>query len=118
VDKALKSISIREFDTYFTTHILGYKSVDEYYADASCLPYIKDIKIPMLAINAADDPFIDPSVYKSPDLKNENVIIALTKVGGHLGFLSGFFPKRTRVLWIDKAVRDYVASEPWKISTN
>lgn len=38
--------------------MFGYKSVDEYYADASPATKIDRVRIPILCLNAADDPFV------------------------------------------------------------
>lgn len=41
-----------------TVDMFGYKSVDEYYTDASPSTKIHRVRIPILCLNAADDPFV------------------------------------------------------------
>ena len=53
----LSSTTVKEFDSSFTACQFGYKDVDDYYSDACLRGKIKNIKIPVLAINAEDDPF-------------------------------------------------------------
>lgn len=38
--------------------MFGYKSLEEYYADANPATKIDRIGIPLLCLNAADDPFV------------------------------------------------------------
>jgi predicted alpha/beta-fold hydrolase len=99
-----KAKTLRDFDEAFTIKVHGYKDVEDYYQDASSLPYVKDIQIPVLAINAYDDPFVNPDVL---DHQNPKMILAVTNHGGHLGFLEGpFFPCRTN--WTVKVVEQYI----------
>ncbi|KAM3177478.1 hypothetical protein ACTXT7_004455 [Hymenolepis weldensis] len=105
-----KSRSIREFDESMTVGMFGYNSVDEYYADASPATKIHRVRIPILCLNAADDPFVP---FQSLPLNvvndsNSNVILALTRHGGHIGFLAGFLPTRPSLM--DRAVPQFVSA--------
>lgn len=53
----IQSKTLREFDERFTTKMWGYKSVKEYYYDASNKGKLNRIKVPTLIITAADDMF-------------------------------------------------------------
>jgi len=52
-----QSQTIRDFDEAFTAPVFGYDSYVSYYQDACIDRKIQDIKIPLLCLNAADDPF-------------------------------------------------------------
>ena len=52
-----QSRTIREFDDRFTSKQFGYPTYKEYYEDACIHRKVSDIKIPLLCLNAADDPF-------------------------------------------------------------
>ncbi len=57
LDKVFSSRTIRDFDSHFTSPLFGYSDVREYYADASLAGKLHNIHIPVLALNALDDPF-------------------------------------------------------------
>lgn len=52
-----QSQTIREIDSHFTTKQFGYKSIDEYYRDATLDDKLHLIEVPTLCLSAADDPF-------------------------------------------------------------
>lgn len=53
----LKSKTIKEFDTNFTSKHFGYKDVDHYYSVATLHNKLHHISVPLLCLSAADDPF-------------------------------------------------------------
>lgn len=80
--------TIREFDERYTAADGGYKNADDYYARASALPLIKDIRIPTLIVHAQDDPFIPFDSLQHPSIAaNPNVVLLSPEHGGHLGFV-------------------------------
>jgi predicted alpha/beta-fold hydrolase len=81
--------TIREFDERYTAADGGYKNADDYYARASSLTMIRDIRIPTLIVHAQDDPFIPYDSLQHPSIAaNPNVILLAPEHGGHLGFVS------------------------------
>nr|CDS27814.1 abhydrolase domain containing 3 [Hymenolepis microstoma] len=110
VPRILKSRSVREFDESLTVDMFGYKSVEEYYADASPASKIHRVRIPVLCLNAADDPFV-PFQSLPLNMVNDSdnkVILALTRHGGHIGFLAGFLPTRPSLM--DRAVPQFASA--------
>ncbi|KAF0683103.1 Aste57867_24791 [Aphanomyces stellatus] len=56
-----------EFDETLTRRIFGYVSVSDFYRDASCAQYMKNVCIPLLCLSAKDDPIcIDRSTPAPP----------------------------------------------------
>lgn len=49
--------SIREFDKRFTSVMFGYRTIDDYYIDASPNHRLKSVGIPVLCLNSVDDVF-------------------------------------------------------------
>ncbi|KAL5109419.1 Phospholipase ABHD3 [Taenia crassiceps] len=110
IPRVLKSRSVREFDENLTVGMFGYKSVDEFYAHASPATKIDRIHIPLLCLNAADDPFVPFSSLPldAVNTVDSRVVLALTRHGGHIGFLAGFLPTRPTLL--DRAVPQFVSA--------
>jgi len=52
-----QSRTIRDFDQRFTARLFGYDSYESFYHDASVDHKVHDVHIPLLCLNAADDPF-------------------------------------------------------------
>lgn len=55
--QVLQSKTIKEFDSFFTSKHFGYDDVDGYYRAATLHNKLHKIKVPMLCLSAADDPF-------------------------------------------------------------
>jgi len=67
-------------------------NVDEYSAKISSKNQLEHIKIPTLFLNSLDDPIFDNATTAIPFeqfTKNDYIMLATTRGGGHLGFLHG-----------------------------
>ena len=53
-----QSRTIREFDASFVVKQFGFRDVEDYYNAASLNDKLHRIQVPLLGLNAADDPFI------------------------------------------------------------
>lgn len=93
MDQVLQSKTIKEFDSLFTSKHFGYKDVATYYAQATLHNKLHKIKVPLLCLSAADDPFqpLDAIPIKAAE-KSSHVAILITARGGHIGFLEGWWP--------------------------
>jgi predicted alpha/beta-fold hydrolase len=82
--------TIRQFDERYTAPHGGYRDADDYYARASSLPVIRDIRVPSLVLHADDDPIIPSASFRDPSIAdNPNVLLVVTPGGGHVGFFAG-----------------------------
>ncbi|OBZ76520.1 hypothetical protein A0H81_03497 [Grifola frondosa] len=89
---SLKSPSLFEFDALYTSQHAShaapfpFPSVREYYSWASSHNVLSDVRVPLLAINADDDPIVQDLPL---DLgRNGLVVLAVTRGGGHLGWFT------------------------------
>jgi predicted alpha/beta-fold hydrolase len=100
LEEALLSKTTRQFDELFTRRIHGYRSPEHYYREVSCVNYLHQITIPVLALSSLDDPVITKDCIPYEEfLHNENLILATTLTGGHLGWFTGFLrPRRVRCM--------------------
>lgn len=57
LNSVLQARSIREFDKQFTSVMFGYRTVDDYYEDASPCRRLKSVGVPVLCLNSVDDVF-------------------------------------------------------------
>jgi predicted alpha/beta-fold hydrolase len=89
-----KATTVREFDHALTRITFKYPTVDHYYSDASSIKKLQDVTVPLLCLSAKDDPI--SIVVPDPDQveSNPNVILCVTKAGGHLGFFESDFDPR------------------------
>ena len=81
--------SITKFDENFTAPSFGFKDRNDMYDKSSAHHRLPNVKIPTLIVNSKDDPILGTDTYKSVlDIidQNENIILGLTKHGGHIGF--------------------------------
>ena len=84
----LKSIkSITQFDACYTAPDGGYRNVADYYDQAGARHVLDKISVPTLIITAQDDPFIPPSLFDNPAVRNNrNIVMMKPPHGGHCGF--------------------------------
>jgi predicted alpha/beta-fold hydrolase len=103
----LTARDLREFDEVFTGPLHGFKGTDDYWTRASAKPHLHRIRIPALALNARNDPFI-PS-WSLPQRKAVGSFVELWQPthGGHVGFPAGAPPGH--VLTMPQAVADWLA---------
>lgn len=79
--------SIRLFDELYTAPDGGYGTAENYYRSASALPVIDRIKVPVLLIQAQDDPFVPWHSFASEKLQAANICLLSPEHGGHAGFV-------------------------------
>lgn len=109
VIQTLRSPTFTKVNTHLTAIIGGsppdfpHESVHDFYRWASCAQDIAGIRVPLLAINADDDPIV--RVLPEEEIRTQNekgsVLMIVTRGGGHLGWFHGKDAKRR---WISAPI--------------
>jgi len=84
------------FDNIFTAPLHGFKNTEDYWARASAKPHLHRIRIPALALNALNDPFVPASSLPRPTDAGKWVTLWQPPHGGHVGFAGGRWPGHVR----------------------
>lgn len=80
--------SFFEFDDKVTAPLHGFRDVNDYYQQASGLPFLNSIQLPTLVIHAQDDPFMGAAVVPTATELAKSVRYELSQWGGHMGFIN------------------------------
>ena len=86
--------TFRQFDDIYTAPIHGFKDADDYWARASSKPWLNNIRVPTLMINARNDPFLPASALPRDDEVSDSVTLEFPDCGGHVGFVVGQFSRQ------------------------
>lgn len=79
--------SLYEYDKDYTAPIHGFSSRDEFYKRTSSINFLNDIRVPVLIVNAINDPFLAKECYPISKLKDSSFITLETpQRGGHVTF--------------------------------
>ncbi len=107
-----KDMTLMEFDDTITrlaggsSPMFPFASARHYYAAGSSHNVLDGIRVPFLAISAADDPIA--STIPIGEADNPIVVIAVTNGGGHLGWFEAGKKFGTLERWIRKPVLEWI----------
>ena len=75
-----------DFDDAVTAPLHGFSGCEDYWARSSCKPWLSEIRIPTLLVNALNDPFMPKDQLAGPSEVSRWVQLDYTAQGGHVGF--------------------------------
>lgn len=84
--RLLAARDLYTFDNVFTAPLHGFSSADDYWARASAKPHLARIRVPALAVNALNDPFVPAASLPRADEVGRYVSLWQPVHGGHVGF--------------------------------
>jgi len=114
--------TLQDLDNAYTKKLYGYKTIHDMYRKWSCYNYWENITVPIVFINATDDPIVPPKLVekarsfvlqekttKTKDSDKDDYVIKdrmliEQKYGGHLGFHEGGFLNPNTLTWLDRTV--------------
>jgi len=105
--EVMNAATLNELDDLYTRRLAGFNNLSEFYKAMSCSNHLKNIKVPMVFINARDDPVVPPpllEIVRDAALNHDNMIYIEQKFGGHLGFYEGGFVYSNPLTWQDRMV--------------
>jgi uncharacterized protein len=100
---------IRDFDHHVTARHFGFSSAEDYYAQCSTGPRLKDISTPTLLISSRDDALAPPAL-PADVTDNPCLDVLLTRYGGHVGFASGSLLRPN--FWVEPRAVEWLAATP------
>lgn len=105
IDKVMASWTFSAFNRNVDCPLYGYSDLEQFWEMNNPIRDVDDIEVPVLCLNSLDDP-----VCARADIPYDlfkcypNFLLAVTKNGGHCGFLEGLPPKP----WADAFCLDYL----------
>lgn len=81
--------TFKELDQAFTLKIhTEYKDANDFYAKITSDQYLPNIEVPLLIVNALNDPMLGEKCYPMEVARHKaNIFLELPKLGGHVGFI-------------------------------
>mmetsp|Transcript_44337 Transcript_44337/g.111008 ORF Transcript_44337/g.111008 Transcript_44337/m.111008 type:complete len:253 (+) Transcript_44337:2-760(+) len=99
LERALAATKHSELDEALVCSLYGYSDVADYYKAVACRPFIHNVTVPLLCVQAADDPLFTEGDVKCREVlpvdelhDNPNVIYFETELGSHLSFIEAEVP--------------------------
>lgn len=102
--------TLREFDDAYTAPLHGFRDVDDYWTRASSAPWLAQIRVPTLVLNAKNDPFLPRAALAAATrAASAAVLLESPPTGGHAGFLEGPFPGRHG--WLARRLLEFLSQD-------
>jgi predicted alpha/beta-fold hydrolase len=90
--------------------LAGFESREAFYLGSNPMEVARDVAVPTLVINAADDPVcVERNVHRHLDIMQQlsRLSLAVTRSGSHCGFHEGL---RRADSWSDRAIAEYLGA--------
>jgi hypothetical protein len=98
---------MRQYDEAVSMRLHGFDSLEAFYAEQSCVHRLHQVRVPVMFLNALDDPLAAHSCIPYDTLlRNPNTVLVTTNSGGHLGWAQGWWPFRRAPTFMDDFVVD------------
>jgi len=100
--------TMRAFDDVVTAPVHGFRDVDHYYAECSSAQYLAGIRVPTLIVQSLDDPLVPAETLPAATIRESEWLHgAITRQGGHVGFVEGGRPWRVD-FWAEREVARFL----------
>jgi len=102
--------TLREFDDVVTAPLHGFRNTDDYWTRASAKPWLRGIEVPVLVLNARNDPFLPHEALPGPHEVGPAVVLEQPSSGGHVGFVGARLA--SPLGWLPARVLDFFGRMP------
>jgi predicted alpha/beta-fold hydrolase len=110
MEAALSSKLLSEFDDVATAPLHGFAGARDYYDQSSSVRFLDGIKVPTFLVHAKNDPFLPRKAIPSEAMAaNSQITSAISRNGGHVGFVTGFFPGRAH-FWAEGQIAAFLSA--------
>ena len=106
--RVARATTLREFDDAFTAPLHGFAGTDDYWLRASSKPWLREVVLPTLVINARNDPFVPGASLPGAQEVSAAVVLEQPDDGGHAGFATPPLPGDIR--WLARRVTTFFAA--------
>jgi len=112
IERVRRARTLYEFDDVFTAPLHGFTGTADYWHRAAAKTRMADVRMPALALNARNDPFVPAHSLPQPDAVGPWVTLWQPDQGGHVGFCDSTPPRRFpgHVLGMPGHVLDWLQS--------
>jgi len=90
--------SMYDFDDIVTAPLHGFEGTADYWRRGSSKPWLRQVAVPTLVLNARNDPFVPAASLPGEGEVSADVRLEQPAEGGHVGFLAAPFPGNVRWL--------------------
>ena len=108
VKRVARATTMWEFDDAVTAPLHGFAGTDDYWTRASSKPWLRDIALPTLVLNAKNDPFVPGASLPTARDVSKSVLLLQPDHGGHGSFATR--PAPGNIHWLAKRITDFFAT--------
>jgi uncharacterized protein len=105
--RVASATTLWQFDDAFTAPVHGFAGTDDYWTRASSKPWLRDVVLPTLVLNARNDPFVPDASLPDAQQVSPSVLLLQPDDGGHAGFASA--PFVGNIQWLAQRVTTFFA---------
>jgi len=98
--------NFKDYDDRYTAPVHGFKNAEDYWNKCSSAQFIPEIKIPVLIVNALNDPFLADGCYPVKEAsESKYVYLERPESGGHIGFIQF---NKDKTFWSERRAMEFL----------
>jgi predicted alpha/beta-fold hydrolase len=85
-EQVRRARDLYEYDNAYTAPVHGFRDTEDYWLRASGKPWLRNVRVPHLVLNARNDPFVPVESLPAAHEVSRHVQLEQPAAGGHIGF--------------------------------